>query len=82
MKCNLFPQFKSRMAIGSQFHDHNTRGKEMLRLKCRARLRICQRSFLNNGVNMWNTLDSDIKKSNSVGYFKKMIKHNLIKLLN
>ena len=78
MKGNLFPQFKSRMAIGSQFHDHNTRGKEMLRLKFRARLRICQRSFLNNGVNMWNTLDSNMKNSNSVGYFKKMIKHNLI----
>ena len=78
MKGNLFPQFKSRMAIGSQFHDHNTRGKEMLRLKFRARLRICQRSFLNNGVNMWNSLDSNMKNSNSVGYFKKMIKHNLI----
>ena len=45
MKCNMFSEFRRRIVISSYIHSHNTRGKQMLRLKTRARLTVCQRSF-------------------------------------
>ena len=79
LKCNMFPEFKERIKLNSDIHDHNTR-RRTLRISKKARLDICKKAFLYNGVDIWNLLDSSFKMLNSVGYFKKKLKLHILGL--
>ena len=77
MKCNLFLEFKRKIKVNSDIHDHHTRRKE-LRVNIKARLNICKNSCLHFGINKWNLLSSRLKSLNSIDYFKKEVKHCII----
>ena len=77
MKCNLFLEFKRKIKVNSDIHDHHTRRKE-LRANIKARLNICKNSCLHFGINKWNLLSSRLKSLNSIDYFKKEVKHCII----
>ena len=79
IKCNYFSEFKQRILINFDVHNHNTR-KKTLRVSTIARLDICKRSFLYFGINAWNHLDSELKFINSIGYFKKKVKYHILSL--
>ena len=78
LKCNYVPDFKSRIQRNSSYYDYNTRNRDSYRIDKRVRLRICQRSFLNSGIRVWNSLDPDMKTINSIPLFKSRMKNNLI----
>ena len=65
---SLFPQYKQRIIQTSAF----------FRMKRRARLRICKRSFLYKGITIWNELDDDIVKRANQFTFKKVLKNYLV----
>ena len=77
MKCNLFLNFKRKIKVNSDIHDHHTRRKE-LRVNVKARLKICKNSCLHFGIKKWNLLSSRLKSLNSIDYFKKEVKHCII----
>ena len=79
IKCNMFSEFKERIQLNSDIHDHNTR-KKTFRVSNKARLDICKNSFLYYGLNIWNLLDSELKSLNSIGYFKKKLKLHILGL--
>ena len=81
IKCSMFPEFKERIQLNSNIHDHNTR-KKTFRVSTKARLDICKKSFLYYGLHIWNILDSELKLLNSIGYFKKKLKLLLLGLRN
>ena len=60
LNCQYFPEFKNRIQRNSEYHQYNTRGRNSLRNVEILRLRICQRSFLDYGKNIWNSLSSEI----------------------
>ena len=80
MNCQYFPEFKNRIQKNSECHQYNTRGRNSLRNVEILRLRICQRSFLNYGKNIWNSLSSDIKDSHSIHIIKNAMKEHLLSL--
>ena len=75
---NIFAQFKQRIIQTSSVHSHNTRNGNLFRVKCRARLQLCNRSFLYKGIAIWNKLDENIVKYVNIFTFKKYIKKFLI----
>ena len=66
LKCNYVSELRTRIQRNSDYHEYNTRNRNLFRNTNIMRLNICQRSFLNNGINLWNVLDSDIKQVNSI----------------
>ena len=78
LKCNYVPDLKSKIQRNSSYYAYNTRNRDSYRIDKRVRLRICQRSFLNSGIRVWNSLDSDMKAINSIPLFKSRMKHILI----
>ena len=80
LKCNYFPEFRNKIQRNSDFHEYNTRGRNSYRNVKIIRLRICQRSFLNYGKNIWNSLDPEIKDSYSIHYLKNAMKKQLLSL--
>ena len=78
-KCNMFPEFKAKMQLNSDVHNHNTR-RRTIRVTQKARLDICKKSFLYYGVDIWNILDPEIKLLSSIGYFKKKLKLHILEL--
>ena len=75
---NYTPQFKLKIQRNSYYYDYNTRNRNSLRISHIIRLRICQRSFLNTGIEIWNSLDYGIKSINSIPLFKSKIKKLLL----
>ena len=74
LKCDYVSELRTRIQRNSDYHEYNTRNRNLFRNTNIMRLNICQRSFLNNGINLWNALDSDIKQVNSLYRFKTSLK--------
>ena len=74
LKCNYVSELRTRIQRNSDYHEYNTRNRNLFRNANIVRLNICQRSFLNNGINLWNALDSVIKQVNSLYRFKTSLK--------
>ena len=67
-----------RIQKNSECHGYNTRNCNLFRNINIERLKICQRSFLNHGINLWNTLTSDTRQSKSIYILKNTMKVNLL----
>ena len=80
LNCDYFPELKNRIKKNSDYHEHDTRGRNLLRNVDIMRLRICQRSFLNYGINIWNSLIPEVKDSNSLYKLKTSMKLYLLSL--
>ena len=78
LKCNYCPEFNTMIHRNSNYYDYNTRHRDLFRISQRIRLNICQRSFLNTGIDIWNSLDPDMKLINSISLFKSIMKILLI----
>ena len=78
LKCNFYPEFKTMIHRNSNYYSYNTRHQDLFRISQRIRLNICQRSFLNTGIVIWNSLDPDMKLINSISLFKSKMKILLI----
>ena len=80
LNCNYFPELRIRIQKNSEYHEYNTRGRNLFKNVDIVRLRICQRSFLNYGINAWNLLIPEIKDSNSIHKVKTLMKQHLLLL--
>ena len=80
LNSNCFPEFRSKIQRNSEYHEYNTRGRNLFRNVEVVRLRICQRSFLNCGMHIWNSLIPEIKDSNSSHIMKNAMKQYLLSL--
>ena len=80
LHCNYFPDYKFKIQRNSNYHDYNTRSRNLFRINKRVRLRMCQRSFLSKGIQIWNSLNYDIKQVNSLTFFKSLMKKHLIEV--
>ncbi len=78
MNCNYFPELRIRIQKHSEHHEYNTKGRNLFKNVDIVRLRICQRSFLNYGINAWNLLIPEIKGSNSIHKVKTLMKQHLL----
>ena len=78
LKCNYLPDLKTRVLRNSEFHGYNTRNCDLFRNIDIIRLRLCQRSFLNYGINLWNSLSDEIKNSHCIYTLKNNVKLNLL----
>ena len=76
LSCNKFPEFRTKICANESSHDYNTRNRGQLNPPFE-RLEVCKRSFLSNGIVLWNDLDDDIKFSH-FNSFKKAAKCKLI----
>ena len=80
LNCDYFPELKNRIKKNSDYHEHDTRGRNLLRNVDIMRLRICQWSFHNYGINTWNSLIPEVKDSNSLYKLKTSMKLYLLSL--
>ena len=67
---NYFPELRIRIQRNCEYHNYNTRNRNLFRNVDIMRLRICQRSFLNYGINLWNSLTPDIEQNGSIHRLK------------
>ena len=74
LNCNYLPDFRVRIQRNSDYHEYNTRGRNLFRNSEVIRLRICQKSFLNVGINVWNTLSPALKESKTIHSLKTAMK--------
>ena len=81
MKCNLFPYYRNKICQNLNVHTYNTRNNDNYRTNQEARLRIIQRSYLHNSINLWNSLDNWKNDHYSISSFKKKIKSHMIEKL-
>ena len=77
INCNMFPYFREKISQNLNVHSYNTRLNDNFRTKERAKLRIIQRSYLHNGINLWNSLIL-CKNGCSLYTFKKKVKLYLL----
>ena len=80
LKGNTFPLFRNRITQNLDIHNHNTRIKAKYRYKGKLRLKITQKSFINKGISLWNTLKDELLDMNILLRFKKSLKDHLIDL--
>ena len=52
LNCSYFPELKARIHRNCDCHKYNTRGRNLFRNVDIMRLKICQRSFHNYGINI------------------------------
>ena len=78
LSCKYAPELRTRIKKNSECHDHNLRNRNLFRNTDIVRLKICQRSFLNHGINLWNSLTPDIRQNNSIYRLKNTMKVNLL----
>ena len=78
LNCNYLPDLKTRIHRNSDYHEYNTRNRNMFRNSEVIRLRICQRSFLNVGIAAWNSLIPSIKESITIYKLKNAMKSHLL----
>ena len=67
----MFPFFRNKITQNLNVHNYNTRNRTMYRSQGNVRLRICQRSFLNKSISIWNALVNGLKEINILLRFKK-----------
>ena len=80
LNCNYFPELRDRIQRNSDYHEYNTRGRNLFRNVDIMRLKICQKSFHNYGINIWNSLIPAVKDSNSIYRLKIAMKVHLLSL--
>ena len=80
LNCSYFPELKARIHRNCDCHKYNTRGRNLFRNVDIMRLKICQRSFHNYGINIWNSLIPEVKDSNSFYRLKTAMKLYLFSL--
>ena len=78
LNCNYHPELRTRIQRHSEVHHYNTRNRNLFRNIDILRLRICQRSFLNVGMNLWNSLSQDDKQSITLHRLKTSMKEGLL----
>ena len=81
INCNLFPYYRNKICQNLNIHTYNTRNNDNFRTNQEARLRIIQRSYLHNGINLWNSLDSWKNEYYSISSFKKRVKSYMLEQL-
>ena len=81
LNCNYFPELRLRIQRNSDYHEYNTRNRNLFRNSDVIRLRVCQRSFLNFGMKAWNLLTPDIKESNNIFKLKINMKLHLLEVI-
>ena len=81
INCNLFPYYRNKIFQNLNIHAYNTRNNDNFRTNQEARLRIIQRSYLHNGINLWNSLDSWKNEYYSISSFKKRVKYYMLEQL-
>ena len=79
VKSNYFIEFKMKLQKNSSVHCYETRNNNLLRPPLE-RLKLCQKSYLYSSIVLWNSVNDDIKKLNSIITFKKMVKSLLIEV--
>ena len=72
-----YSNFKSIMIQNSQIHTYNTRRRGELRTPFE-RLELCRNSFIIKGIRLWNDIPIEIKRANSMLYFKSKIKKRIL----
>ena len=72
-----YSNFKSIMIQNSQIHTYNTRQRGELRTPFE-RLELCRNSFIIKGIRLWNDIPIEIKRANSMLYFKSKIKKRIL----
>ena len=78
LNCHYVPELRLKIQRNCEYHEYNTRGRNLFRNVEVVRLRICQRSFLNYGISIWNTLNPEIKNSNTKHQLKTTMKLHLL----
>ena len=68
-----FKNFKDKLLTNSNYHDHDTRSKDLLR-KPRGRLKKFDNTALERGIEVWNTLYDCTKKASTILSFKTQLK--------
>merc|ERR1712240_417447 len=76
-KNNYFMEFKNKLHTNSSIHSYNTRFNSLLRLPA-DKQKLIRKSYICKSIELWNTVDVDIRIINSVIVFKKKIKILLI----
>ena len=76
-KNNYFMEFKNKLHSNSSIHSYNTRINSLLRLPS-DKQKLIRKSYLCKSIELWNTVDVDIRNINSITVFKKKIKILLI----
>ena len=78
-------EFKNKLHSNSSIHSYNTRINSLLRLPS-DKQKLIRKSYLCKSIELWNTVDVDIRNINSITVFKKKIKilliENKIQLIN
>ena len=74
----MFSYYREKNSQNLNVHNYNTRNKDNYRSNEIVKLRIIQRSFLYNGINLWNSLGNWKHGFYSISTFKKKIKSYLL----
>ena len=72
-----FTEFSNRLVTNNSFHNYQTRSGNKLQ-KPYVRLQKFMNSFLNNGIEIWNSLPDDIKNVKTPQSFKKKTKEYIL----
>ena len=65
--------FKDKLCTNSNYHDYNTRIKDLLR-KPKGRLKMFDNTVLERGIEVWNSLHDSTKKAATILSFKAQLK--------
>ena len=68
-----FKNFKDKLCTNSDYHDHNTRSKDLLR-KPKGRLKLFDNTALERGIELWNTMFDCTKNASTILSFKSQLK--------
>ena len=73
-----YPEFNERLVTNGSFHNYQTRSSKSLR-KPHVRLQRFMNSFLNHGIETWNSLPDCIKNVKLLTTFKRNTKNYILK---
>ena len=73
-----YSEFSNRLATNGSFHNYPTRSGRNLR-KPYVRLQKFMNSFINNGIEIWNSLPAHIKNRTTLPSFKNRAKEFILK---
>ena len=81
LNCSYVPELRLKILRNSEYHEYNTRGRNLFRMNEIVRLGICKRSFLNYGIQIWNSLTPEIHDSKAIHILKSALKTHLLSLI-
>ena len=65
--------FKDKLYTNSDYHDYNTRNKDLLR-KPKGRLKLFDNTVIERGIEIWNSLHDSLKNTPTILSFKAQLK--------